>query len=57
LENFPLTPKWITKQFFLDKPGKDTFFYADIAARGQVGQSNYPWEKLDVLELFKELIK
>jgi S-adenosylmethionine synthetase len=57
LENFPLTPKWITKQFFLDKPSKDTFLYADIAARGQVGQPDYPWEKLDAVKFFKKLIE
>jgi S-adenosylmethionine synthetase len=39
----------------LDKPNKDSFLYADVAARGQVGQSDYPWEKLDALELFKGL--
>jgi len=57
MENFPLTPDWITKKFNLDKPSKDTFFYADIASRGQVGQSDYPWEQLDSLELFQTLIK
>lgn len=55
MENFPLTPNWITKEFGLDKPSEDTFLYADVAARGQVGQSDYPWEKLDKLELFKKL--
>ncbi len=55
MENFPLTPSWITKKFALDKPGKDTFLYADVAARGQVGQSDYPWEKLDELDKFKNL--
>ncbi|MDR2099399.1 MAG: methionine adenosyltransferase [Campylobacteraceae bacterium] len=57
LKNFPLTPKWITKQFALDKPSQKTFLYADVAARGQVGQSDYPWEKLDAAELFKKLLK
>ncbi|MDR1554957.1 MAG: methionine adenosyltransferase [Campylobacteraceae bacterium] len=57
LKNFPLTPKWITNKFSLDKPSKDTFLYADVAARGQVGQPDYPWEKLDSLELFASLIK
>jgi S-adenosylmethionine synthetase len=52
-ENFPLTPNWITNKFGLDKPSKDTFLYADVAARGQVGQDDYPWEKLDKLEMFK----
>ncbi len=55
MDNFPLTPNWITKKFKLDKPSKDTFLYADVAARGQVGQSDYPWEKLDNLEMFEKL--
>jgi len=54
-ENFALTPNWITKKFKLDKPSADTFLYADVAARGQVGQSDYPWEQLDELELFEKL--
>lgn len=53
--NFPLTPNWITKKFNLDKPSKDTFLYANVASRGQVGQTDYPWEKLDDVELFKKL--
>jgi S-adenosylmethionine synthetase len=55
MENFPLTPRWITEKFNLDKPSTDTFLYADVAARGQVGQPDYPWEKLDSLELFLKL--
>jgi S-adenosylmethionine synthetase len=54
-DNYPLTPNWITKKFGLDKPSVDTFLYADVAARGQVGQSDYPWEKLDELDKFKNL--
>ena len=57
LENFPLTPKWITDKFGLDKPSKNTFLYADVAAHGQVGNPSYPWEKLDSLELFKNILK
>ncbi|MCR8699975.1 methionine adenosyltransferase [Campylobacter ureolyticus] len=57
LENFPLTPKWITDKFGLDKPSKDTFLYADVAAHGQVGNPDYPWEKLDSLEFFKNILK
>ncbi len=52
---FSLTPKWITDKFNLDKPSEETFLYADVASRGQVGQSDYPWEKLDELEKFKNL--
>ena len=54
-DNFSLTPNWITKKFNLDKPSTDTFLYADVAARGQVGQADYPWEKLDSLEMFEAL--
>lgn len=54
-DNFSLTPNWITAKFGLDKPSAETFLYADVAARGQVGQSDYPWEKLDALEIFEKL--
>ena len=54
-ENFSLTPNWITEKFGLDKPSEETFLYADVAARGQVGQSDYPWEKLDSLDVFDRL--
>ncbi len=56
-QKFPLTPRWITDKFMLDKPSEETFTYADVASRGQVGQSDYPWEKLDELEWFKSLKK
>ena len=55
MENFPLTPKWITNKFKLEFPSSTTFLYADVAARGQVGQPDYPWEKLDELEKFKNI--
>ncbi len=55
INTFDLTPRWITEKFGLDKPSSETFLYADVAARGQVGQSDYPWEKLDALELFEAL--
>ncbi|WP_201353076.1 methionine adenosyltransferase [Hydrogenimonas urashimensis] len=51
-EKFPLTPRWITEKFGLDKPSRSSFLYADIAARGQVGYDDYPWERLDELEWF-----
>lgn len=54
-DNFPLTPNWITRKFDLDHPSEETFLYADVASRGQVGQSDYPWEKLDELEKFEAL--
>jgi len=54
-ENFSLTPNWITAKFGLDRPSAETFLYADVAARGQVGQSDYPWEKLDAMDVFEKL--
>lgn len=54
-ENFSLTPRWITEKFGLNKPSKETFWYADVASRGQVGQKDYPWEQLDSLEMFENL--
>ncbi|WP_276882973.1 methionine adenosyltransferase [Campylobacter cuniculorum] len=56
MQNYALTPNWICKQFALDKPSKETFLYADVAARGQVGQKDYPWEKLDAVEDFRKLL-
>ncbi len=53
---FPLTPRWITDRFGLNKPSSDHFLYADVAARGQVGYDDYPWEKLDMMDLFKTLV-
>ena len=55
IDNFSLTPNWITKKFNLDRPSAETFLYADVASRGQVGQSDYPWEQLDELEKFQSI--
>ncbi|WP_457598563.1 methionine adenosyltransferase [Hydrogenimonas sp.] len=54
-EEFPLTPRWITEKFRLDRPAAGHFLYADVAARGQVGYDDYPWEKLDMLDWFRSL--
>ena len=56
-EHFYLTPRWITNKFGLDKQSKDTFLYAKVAAKGQVGNAKYPWEKLDAVDTFKALLK
>ncbi|MBD3790058.1 MAG: methionine adenosyltransferase [Campylobacterales bacterium] len=56
-EKFPLTPRWITRKFGLDHPSKEHFLYADVAAKGQVGYDEYPWEQLDEIEWFKSLKK
>lgn len=52
---YSLTPRWITEKFKLNQPSAETFLYADVAVRGQVGQSDYPWEKLDALKFFEGL--
>ncbi len=52
---FALTPRWIKEKFALDKPGAGGFFYADVAARGQVGVASYPWERLDAVGVFAGL--
>ena len=54
-DKFLLSPKWIMQKFHLDKPGKETFLYAEIAAKGQLGYIEYPWEQLDELNWFKRL--
>ncbi|WP_415408292.1 methionine adenosyltransferase [Sulfurovum sp. CS9] len=53
-DKFSLTPRWITEKFGLDRPSEETFLYADIAAKGQIGYAEYPWEKLDELAWFKK---
>jgi S-adenosylmethionine synthetase len=55
MNEYSLTPKWITEKFGLDKPSEETLLYSDVASRGQVGQSDYPWEKLDEVEKLKNL--
>lgn len=54
-DKFPLTPRWITEKFGLDRPSEERFLYADIAAKGQIGYPEYPWEKLDELNWFGSL--
>jgi S-adenosylmethionine synthetase len=53
---FPLTPGWITEAFKLDRPSQETFLYADVAAKGQVGIKEYPWEQLDSSGWFQSLL-
>lgn len=54
-EKYALTPRWITEKFGLAHPSEDRFLYARIAAKGQVGYEEYPWEALDELEWFSSL--
>jgi S-adenosylmethionine synthetase len=54
-DQFPLSPRWITNKFGLDKPSSKHFLYAEVAAVGQVGYESYPWEQLDELKWFQNL--
>ena len=54
-DKFPLTPRWITQRFGLDCPSEESFLYTDIAAKGQIGYAEYPWEELDELTWFRSL--
>lgn len=56
-KNFELTPSWITHRFGLNTPSKETFLYSNLAARGQVGCADYPWEKLEDVPTFKKAFK
>jgi len=56
-EKYALTPRWIKEKFRLERPAKNSFLYADVAANGQVGCKDYPWEQLDDLNFFKTLKK
>jgi len=52
-DKFVLSPRWITDKFGLDRPSKESFLYAEVAAKGQIGYAQYPWEKLDELDWFR----
>lgn len=52
-EKFLLSPRWITDKFGLDRPSKEHFLYAEVAAKGQTGYAEYPWEALDELDWFR----
>lgn len=57
IQNFSLTPLWIINKFGLNKPSKNSFWYANVATHGQVGVDSYPWEQLDSVEIFEKLKK
>jgi len=54
-DRFSFSPRWITEKFGLDRPSEERFLYADIAAKGQIGYPEYPWEILDELAWFSTL--
>ena len=54
-QNFPLTPNWIRDHFSLDNLYSQGLSYAKIAAQGQVGFAEYPWEKLDLVAALRAI--
>ena len=56
-EEYSLTPLWIRNAFQLQYPSEGYFLYADVAARGQVGIEDYPWEKIEALDFYTQLIE
>ena len=52
IQNFPLTPKWIIETLDLTKP-----IFKKTATYGHFGRDIFPWEKLDLVEQFKQLLK
>lgn len=50
-KEFPLSPKWIIKQLNLTKTK-----YYPTASYGHFGRDKFPWEKLNLVDKFKDLI-
>lgn len=50
-KNIDLTPKGIIERFDLRRP-----IYRPTAVYGHFGREEFPWEKLDLLDMFKELL-
>lgn len=51
-ENIDLTPAGIIKRFDLRRP-----IYRPTAVYGHFGREEFPWEKLDLVDMFKSLLK
>jgi S-adenosylmethionine synthetase len=49
INNIDLTPNGIIKKFDLRRP-----IYQQTAAYGHFGRNEFPWEKLDLVDLFKQ---
>lgn len=50
-KNIDLTPKGIINRFDLQKP-----IYQPTAVYGHFGREEFPWEKLDLIDMFKQLL-
>lgn len=54
---FDMTPAGIVKTFDLLNPSKNGFKYVETASYGHFGRSQFPWERLDKVELLKQVLK
>lgn len=50
-KNIDLTPKGIINHFDLQKP-----IYRPTSAYGHFGREEFPWEKIDLIDMFKQLL-
>lgn len=51
IKNYPLTPKWIIDSLDLNRP-----IYKKTSSYGHFGRSEFPWEKLNLVNDFKNLM-
>lgn len=54
---FDMTPAGIVRTFDLLHPENNGFKYVETASYGHFGRSQFPWEKLDKVEMLKQLLK
>lgn len=54
---FDMTPAGIVRTFDLLHPEKNGFKYVETASYGHFGRSQFPWERLDKVEILKQILK
>lgn len=54
---FDMTPAGIVRTFDLLHPEKNGFKYVETASYGHFGRDQFPWEKLDKVEILKQILK
>lgn len=52
IDNCPLTPKWIIEKLNLKRP-----IYRATSVYGHFGRENFPWEKKDLVDIFKKYLE
>jgi S-adenosylmethionine synthetase len=54
---FDMTPAGIVRTFDLLHPEKNGFKYVETASYGHFGRSQFPWERLDKVEILQQILK